>query len=264
MDLRSLLESSEPAFPARARAVLLPLLQDEGTEWGWDTVRKGEKKNTEKETGGEEIEKKKEETEVRDDPKWGEGPIDEPRRGIDERARGAAWARKTRIGFSGGAFLPFGAKEESFGTGGTGGIVLGFGLPPLIEGITITSELRIQVALTESGEQSGGFDVQSTLLLFKKDFLFHFFPYEKAFNLFAFVGVGAGYEMTSADPTDPASALDGDSESAFWFLADGGFGAWVNLGGPVDLVLKLEFNFIPVTENVPFFVVGEGGLQVKF
>jgi hypothetical protein len=247
------------------QTVFLTWTQDQGGEWGWGDsgeAERGPKEEPEKEEEPEEPEPTDEST-VIDNEDW-------ERR---QAARGAPSSRKAsedvpakkfRIGLEGGLFLPLGAKEENFNTSGAGGVALGFGLPPLIDGLTITSEIRVLGARTSSKDQAGGFDVSSTLVLLKGDFLFHFFPNDGKFNLFAFVGIGGGYESATAEPGTSGSGLQEDSDSGMWFLAQGGLGTWINLGGPIDLVLKLEFNLIPTSDNVPFFIMGEGGLQLRF
>ena len=76
-----------------------------------------------------------------------------------------------------------------------------------------------------------------------------------------FAGIGLGFESISADR--PGTS-DSESDSALWFVLDAGLGAWIRITGPVDLVLRLEFDLPPTSENVPFFMVGEAGLQIAF
>jgi hypothetical protein len=263
VELRSLLIEDAPPLPFTVESSFLSLLQDQGQEWGWGTAGEEETGATESEEYEEKKPEKREETSDVRDVDWREGETPGPGGDFGRAEKGEIWAKKFRIGVEGGGFLPFGA-EESFEGGGTGGVFAGFGLPTLIDGVTITSEVRALFAATESPDQDTGFDVSSMIFMFKKDFLFHFFPTNRAFDLYFFVGLGVGYERTEAEPGSAGSGLEDESNAGMWFLADGGFGAWINLGGPVDLVLKLEFNLIPVTDNVPFFAVGEGGFQVKF
>ncbi|MCU0723421.1 MAG: hypothetical protein MUC63_07380, partial [Planctomycetes bacterium] len=88
---------------------------------------------------------------------------------------------------------------------------------------------------------------------------FHFFPESKAFNVHWFLGISLGIERTTATKGSTET-----TSTDVWFLADTGFGAWLNLAGPLDLILRLEFDVIPVTKNVPFYAVGLIGLQARF
>lgn len=173
------------------------------------------------------------------------------------------WVRDVRIGIEFGAFLPFGAEKEAFETGELGGVLFGFGLPSILEGVVITNELRVLGGYTLSKEQETGFDVKTTLFLFKDDLLFHFLPRGRGFGLYAFVGIALALENSSAEK-DLLTSTDERSESFTQFLVDGGLGAWITLSGPVDLLLRLEFDLVPMADNVPFFAVGQVGLQVRF
>lgn len=177
---------------------------------------------------------------------------------------GVNQARKTRIGIELGGFMPMGEKEQGYAAGGMFGAFFGFGLPPFLGGLTVTSEIRLLGGMTSSDQtditDGTGYEVSTTLFLIKDDYLIHFFPRSRGFNLWWFVGLCVGIEMSEA--TDVAGKAV--SETFPGFLIDTGFGAWVNLGGPVDLLFKLEFNLVPMSKNVPFFTVGEMGLQVRF
>ncbi|MHC4600161.1 MAG: hypothetical protein ACYS47_14265 [Planctomycetota bacterium] len=234
----------------------------EGDGWGWggEGGEKGaEKPPAESPGGGEGGGEWGDEWE--DEPEDIE-PVDPGPGELPDRGPRGNVARKTRIGIDGGIFLPFGQKEEEFTTSGIGGIFLGFGLPPFLGSLTVTSEIHLQGGVTSSEGQTGGFDVSTTLLLGKFDLLFHFMPTNPKFNLYYFLGLAVGFEMSKADPSSGTGT--GETGNYPGFLIDTGLGAWLNLGGPVDLILKLEFNFIPMSENVPFFVTGGMGLQVKF
>ena len=156
-----------------------------------------------------------------------------------------------------------GAKEEAFNTGQMAGLLVGFALPPFIQGITITTEIRLLEGTTSSWNQESGHDVSAFLVVLKNDYLVHFLPRHTSFNLFYFLGLSFGLETASAKRAT-TTGTEKDSGTAVWFVIDTGLGAWVNLGGPVDLLLRLEFNLVPVSKNVGFFVVGTAGIQVKF
>jgi hypothetical protein len=256
--------------PLRTGGHFISLAQETGTEWGWENdVKKGKipGKGSELHEGVETIKEKK--------PPEPPRGSDKPREGTETTARaadgsdagplgGTVWAKKTRIGVGFGGLLPFGEKEESFDTGFLGGVHLGFGLPSLIGGLTVTMEVRLLGGTTSSTGQTDGFDVSAIVFMAKDDLLFHFFPRQKSFNIYYFLGLSLGYESTSAKRTLAGGGTESKSDTALWFLVDTGFGAWIGLADAVDLVLKFEFNLVPVTENVPFFVVGEAGVQVKF
>jgi|GEM_PF-2026983 len=267
------LDGPSAASLARARLVapgtarLVPVTQDEGEEevatgdaWGWEDLGGLTREKIGGRGGGSGIELEGRgraapgESERTGVERFGE----EPRTLYEESPRGLP-AKRTRIGLEFGAFLPFGEKEDSFSTGIVGGAFFGFGLPDLIEGVTLSDELRVLGGQTRSEEQDSGHDVSAILLLFRNDILFHFFPQKSDFNLCFFFGASVGYESVSADREG-----DFDSDSALWFAVQGGFGVWVGLGGPVDLVLKIEIDLIPVTDNVPVFALGEAGIQVRF
>jgi hypothetical protein len=244
--------------------------KEDGEGWGWGD-----------EGGGEEAEKPPASPgggegggEGGEDGGWGEpgGWTDEPggdtepapptRGEIPYGGPRVSYARKTRIGIDGGLFLPLGHKKEEYDTSGIGGVFLGFGLPPFLGSLTVTSEVHIGAAFTSSTQTATGYDVSTNLILGKFDLLFHFMPNSQKFNLYYFLGLAVGYEMSTASPS---SGVGADvSEGYPGFLVDTGLGAWLNLGGPVDLILKMEFNFIPMSENVPYFVTGQAGIQVKF
>ncbi|MHC5036850.1 MAG: hypothetical protein ACYTHM_06025 [Planctomycetota bacterium] len=240
-----------------------------GGDWGWGEG--GKKKEEDKGWGWDEG--KKEAEKPAEDEEWGEGGWEEgeeppiPGRDIEDmedRGPSVAWAKKTRIGLAFGGFLPFGAKEEAYGVGGMGGPFLGFALPPLLGNLTVTDELRLLIGQTSSMEQETGYDVTTLMIFVKNDLLFHFMPNSKGFNLYFFLGVGFALEMSSATKENTATGETEDDSGTFpGFIVDTGFGSWVNIGGPVDLILKLEFNLVPVTKNVPFFAVGEVGIQIK-
>jgi hypothetical protein len=214
-------------------------------EWGWWPWRNRQ----DEEIPPEEEAAPEEEEEIAAGPAFGE----QVRRG------GGAWARKTRIGLEFGAFLPFGAKEESFGSGQMGGVFLGFGLPPLVGDLVVTNEVRLLEGTTSSRDQSSGHDVSSLVIAVKDDFLVHFFPDSQAFNVHWFLGASLGIESTTARRGSAES-----TETDVWFLADTGIGVWLNLAGPLDVVARLELDYIPTTKNVPFFFVGMLGLQARF
>ncbi|MHC4778138.1 MAG: hypothetical protein ACYTFG_06120 [Planctomycetota bacterium] len=191
----------------------------------------------------------------------GEEPTPGPSRREDPSGPSVSYAKKTRIGFDFGGFLPFGSKEEDYEAGGVGGFFIGFGLPPFLGSLTVTTELHVGGAITGSSGQTNGYDVTTNLILGKLDLLFHFMPNSRKFNLNYFLGLAVGYEMSSAK--DVATGVT-TTESYPGFLIDTGLAAWINLGGNWDLILKLEFNFIPMSENVSFFATGQMGFQVKF
>ena len=244
--------------------------KEEGEGWGWGEDEGGEEaekppaespgggeggKDWGDDWGGEDWEE-----EPGDEP----GPVDRPRDLEDPSGPRVSYARKTRIGIDGGLFLPFGGDEE-YNVSGLGGVVLGFGLPPFLGNLVVTCEVHIGGAFTSSDQEGAtattGFEVDTKLILGKYDVLFHFMPTNQKFNLYYFLGLAVGYEMS--DSTDKATDVTA-SESYPGFLVDTGLGAWLNLGGPVDLVLKLEFNLIPMSQNVQFFATGQAGIQVKF
>ncbi|MHC5036849.1 MAG: hypothetical protein ACYTHM_06020 [Planctomycetota bacterium] len=258
--------------PLKIGEGLVALRQDPGEEWGWHTAGKEEEPQSqlERETfqGDEKFIPVIRPTRAKKSPRSPRRaeerptPSGEPSDG-DIEGRRTAMAERFRIGLEAGGFIPFGEKEEAFNTGLMGGVFAGFGLPTLIQGLTITSELSLLAGMTSS-EQEGGIEVSSTIVMVRDDFLFHFFPNEKSFNLYYFIGISFGYEMTSADsPASSGTGTETDSGTAVWFLFDTGLGSWVNLGGPVDLILKIDFNLVPITDNIPFFIVGQVGIQVK-
>lgn len=182
-------------------------------------------------------------------------PVDTVFPGLEE-----SWATRMRIGIEFGAFLPFGAKEDAYSTGELGGAFFGFKLPPLIPGILVTNEVRLLGGYTSSSDQESGHDVSALVLLFRNDVLFHILPGGDDFNIFFFAGVGLGFESLSAERSGGGS----ESDSAFWFVIDGGLGGWVRISGPLDLVLRLEFDIPPLSDNTSLFLVGEAGIQITF
>ncbi len=301
--LRSLLEPGERSLP-RSIEGLKPCLQegwgweeeedekgdkDEGSGessgegWGWGEEEKKDEGSGEssgdgwgwgEEEGGAESPPSGEGGE---DSGWGEGweegegwqetgPADVPVEAQEEDAPSPArreWVQDTRIGIEFGAFLPFGAKKEAFDTGELGGVFLGFGLPPIIEPISITNELRVLGGYTLSEEQDTGYDVTTILFLLKDDLLFHFFPQGRSLDIYVFVGLSFALESSSASRT-LGTETEEESGTFPGFLVDAGFGAWITLSGPVDLLLRLEFDLVPMSDNVPFFAVGQAGIQVRF
>ena len=194
----------------------------------------------------------------------GTGPVEEGEEPVEE-GTSPNQARKLRIGLEAGGFVPLGAKEEEYATGQFGGLFLGFGLPPLLGDLTITSELRLIGGRTTSTDQVKGFDMSTTLVGIRDDFLVHFLPRNKTLNLFLFVGVGLAAEMSTGEGVDPVLGSTLNEKATYvGFLADAGLGAWITVVSSVDLFLRLEIDFIPMTNNVPFFMVGEAGLQVRF
>jgi hypothetical protein len=199
------------------------------------------------------------------EPGAGEGEGEGPETGEGGREEDTGptvnYARKTRIGLEIGGFLPMGAKEAPYSTGQFAGLFLGFSLGSL----PFTTEVRFIEGYTTSTDQEKGFDMTTILVGGRLDFLLHFMPKSQSFNLFFFLGAGAVVEMSSGTGEDPVSGKS-LSESGTYpgFLVDAGLGAWFSLSGSIDLFLRLEFDLIPVSQNVSYFGLGEIGLQMKF
>lgn len=237
------------------------LLQELPTEWGWGAGMKRSDRTSGVDTGP--VTREENGLVIEEDVKV-RGAEDDLTAGARGLLAGTGehgvQVTRTRIGFEFGGFLPLGEKEEAFRTGQVGGLFYGFALPPLLEGFTITSELRLLEATTTSTDQADGFDVSSFLVLVKDDLLVHLFPRQRVYNVFYFLGLGLGLELSSAKDAAGGS----ESGTGAFFLLDTGLGGWVHLTGPLDLVFRLEFNLVPITENVPFFIVGQMGIQAKF
>lgn len=196
--------------------------------------------------------------------KGGEEPLPGGEEEFGPAAAGEDQARKLRIGLEFGGFAPLGAKEEGYSAGGIAGVFFGFGLPRFLGDLTVTSEIRLLGGTTSSTGQEAGYDVDTTLIFIKDDYLLHFFPRKRAFNAWWFVGLCLALEMSEATREVSPGVTESTSETFPGFLIDTGFGAWINLGGPIDLLFKLEFNFVPMSKNVSFFTVGEIGIQARF
>jgi hypothetical protein len=245
--LSSLLESSgQPPVPLSDLRPRSSWVSIGGSEWGWWLWNR---RQDEEQPGPETEERVGEAEEEEEGGSYGE----------DAGPRGDAGASGMRIGIELGAFLPFGEKEESFRSGQMCGVLVGFGLLSPAPGILVTDEIRILEGTTSSLDQTSGYDVSSLVFAVKNDFLLHFFPAARGFNVHAFLGFSLGIERTTAKK----GTLE-DTDTGFWFLCDAGLGAWVTLAGPVDLLLRIEFDFIPTSDNVPFFAVGLMGLQMRF
>ena len=255
-----------PCLTAR----LASLAQDDG--WGWGEAEPPKPDKTPESNSPEKTPK---------DPgksgKWGddwtegenwteEGP--QPGGGEEETVKlpegpKVNWARKTKIGLDFGGFLPFGEKDESFSSGQIASLFLGFGLADL-GGITVSNQIKLVEGSTSSIDQANGYDVSTFLIMIRDELHFHFIPNSKSFDFFAFVGLAVAFESSSGTRVNPANGQT-ETSSGFYYgmLADAGIGASFNLFGPVDALLRLEFNFLPVTQNVQFFLVGQIGIQIR-
>jgi hypothetical protein len=254
--LSSLLEPLGEPSPGRT-AGFLPVLQD-GKRWGWEEDDEPKEEEPKWEDEGEEKPPpKKGRTDEEDE--WAKAAARE--KAARAKPKRVVYATRTRIGIEGGGFLPFGEKEESYNSGEMAGFFFGFGLGDIISGLTITNELRLIQGYATSSPEDEKYDLTSFFFIVRDDLLFHFFPENRGFNFYYFLGIGMAIELWSSD--EDGVRLEEDSGTGLGLLIDTGFGAWVNISGPLDLVLRLEANIVPVTKNVPFFMVGQIGLQIK-
>jgi hypothetical protein len=229
-----------PAFPARD---FLPVLQSddwgggegEGDDDGWDAW------------GGD------------DDLGFGE---ETPEAGTGSKASpsGGGWIGMHRIGLDVGGFIPLAEKREAYSPAEMAGIFFGYNLTDA--GPVITGEVRLLQAYTRSNNQDEGFNVSTFLFMGRHDVLLHLLPGTWGFSLYGFLGLGLVLEASSSKSDSPTEG--GDPGTYVGVLVDGGVGAWLNLGGSVDLLFRMELNLVPVTENVPVFLAGQAGLQYRF